>query len=312
VTADAVPRVQADERAGAFARDPARDSRTLRLTDGRTLGFAEYGDVRAPALFFFHGFPGSRLDAPALWRDEPHNVRVIAPDRPGTGLSTLQPRRRLIDWADDVRQLADSLGIARFRVAGFSGGGPFALAAAYGLGDRVIAAACIAGAGPLDTADALAGMNRGNRLLFGMAKHTPVLLRLLALPNARAHVRSPATTYAKALASKGLPAADRDVMSASRFRDISVAAMPEPFRQGVRGFVQEIRMYVHPWGFDPSAIQQPTFFWHGDHDVNVPLPMVRGLAARIAGSALTVCPGEAHLLLPTHWDEAVAQLLAAT
>jgi pimeloyl-ACP methyl ester carboxylesterase len=310
VTGRAVSALHDEERESGVERDVARDSRTLQLTDGRSLGFAEYGNADAPALFFFHGFPGSRLDAPAMWHEEPQNVRVIAPDRPGTGLSTFQPRRRLIDWADDMRQLADSLDIARFRVAGFSGGGPFALATAYGLGDRVIAAACIAGAGPLDTVEAFAGMNRSNRLLFGMAKRTPLLLRLLALPNARTHVRKPAITYAKAMASKGLPASDRDIMSDPRFMEISVAAMPEPFRQGVRGFVQEIRMYVDPWGFDPSAILQSTFFWHGDQDVNVPLPMVRRLAGRIEHSSLTVCPGEAHLLLPKHWDDVVAQLLA--
>lgn len=311
MTVGATSEVHEEERESGFERNVARDSRTVQLTDGRTLGFAEYGNVDAPALLFFHGFPGSRLDPPALWHEEPNNVHVIAPDRPGTGLSTFQPRRRLIDWADDMRQLANSLDIVRFRVAGFSGGGPFALATAYGLGDRVIAAACIAGAGPLDTAEALAGMNRSNRLLFGMAKRTPMLLRLLALPNARTHLRKPATTYTKAMALKGLPASDRDVMSDPRFMEISVAAMPEPFRQGVRGFVQEIRMYLEPWGFDPSAIQQPTFFWHGDHDVNVPLPMVRRLAGRITQSALRVCPGEGHLLLPRHWDEVVVELLAA-
>jgi pimeloyl-ACP methyl ester carboxylesterase len=311
MTADAVPQLQPAGREDGIARDPARDSRTLRLSDGRTLGFAEYGNVNAPALFFFHGFPGSRLDPPALWLEEPQNVRVIAPDRPGGGLSTFQPGRRLIDWADDMRQLADSLDIARFRVAGFSGGGAYALATAYGLGDRVIAAASVAGVGPLDTPEALAGMNRSNRVLFGMAKRTPLLLRLLAVPNARTHVRKPAATFAKAMESKSTPAADRQVMRDARFRELSVAAMPEPFRQGVRGFVHEIRMYVDPWGFDPSAIQQPMLFWHGDQDVNVPLPMVRQLAGRIAQRSLTVCPGEAHLLLPRHWDEVVAKLLAA-
>lgn len=308
--ADAAPPPNAELRQVGFARDPERDTRTLQLSDGRTLAFAEYGNVDAPALFFFHGFPGSRLDPPALWRDEPRDVRVIAPDRPGTGLSTFQPGRRLIDWADDMRQLADSLDIARFRVAGFSGGGPYALAAAHGLGERVIATACIAGAGPLDTPDALAGMNRSNRLLFGMAKRTPLLLRLLAVPNAHSHTRRPAATFAKATASKSTPAADRKVMSDPRFREISVAAMAEPFRQGVRGFVHEIGMYIDAWGFDPSVIQQPTLFWHGDQDVNVPLVMATGLAGRIAHSSLTVCPGEAHLLLPRHWDEVVAQLLA--
>lgn len=312
MTTDAVRAPHAADLDRGFERDPERDSRTLQLPDGRTLGFAEYGRVDASPLFVFHGFPGSRLDAPALWRAEPHDVRVIAPDRPGTGLSTYQPRRRLIDWAEDVRHLADSLGIPRFRVAGFSGGGAYALAAAHGLGDRVIATACIAGVGPLDASEALAGMNRSNRMLFGLARRAPLLLRLIVVPNAQMHKRRPATTYAKAVAASSVPEADREVMRETRFRDISVAAMKEPFRQGVRGFVQEIRLYTDPWGFDPSALRQPTLFWHGDEDVNVPLAMAQRLAGRVPRSSLTVCRGEAHLLLPTHWDEVVAHLLATT
>jgi pimeloyl-ACP methyl ester carboxylesterase len=310
MTVEGIRPLNAGEIEGASAGEVARETRTLQLADGRLLSYVEYGSPDGPALFLFHGFPGSRLDAPALWRGEPHNVRVVAPDRPGTGRSTFQPGRRLIDWADDVRQLADSLDISRFRAIGFSGGGAYALAAAHGLGDRVIAAASVAGVGPLDTREALAGMNRSNRLLFGMARRTPWLLRLLAVPNARTHTHKPAATYAKAMAEKSVPAPDRQVMRDSRFTEISVAAMPEPFRQGVRGFVQELRMYVEPWGFDPSAIQQPTFIWHGDQDVNVPLEMAQRLADRIPNSSLSVCPDEAHLLLPRHWDEVVAQLLA--
>lgn len=291
--------------------DSARDTRTLRLADGRLLGYAEYGSVEGPPLFLFHGFPGSRLDIPAMWYEEPTNVRVIAPDRPGAGLSTFQPRRCLTDWADDIRQLADSLGIGRFLVAGFSGGGPYALAVAFGLRDRVLAAGCIAGVGPIDTPQALAGMTRSNRVLFRLAKSAPLLLRLLVVPNAHTHTRRPATTYATALSAKGLPEADRKAMNAKRFKEISIAAMPEPFRQGVRGFVHELRMYVDPWGFDPSAIEPPVFFWHGDEDVNAPLAMAQELAGRIPHSSLIVCSGEAHVLLPKHWGEVMAKLLAS-
>ena len=121
----------------------ARLDQVIRLADGRVLGYAEYGPVAGPSLFLFHGLPGSRLAVAEMWPEDPVAVRVIAPDRPGAGSSAFQPGRRLTNWADDVRQLADSLGIKRFLVAGFSGGGPHALAVAHGLPDRVIAAGSI-------------------------------------------------------------------------------------------------------------------------------------------------------------------------
>ena len=77
----------------------ARLNQVVHLADGRTLGYAEYGPATGPALFLFHGLPGSRLAAAGMWSMEHPLIRVIAPDRPGFGLSTFQPGRRLTDWA---------------------------------------------------------------------------------------------------------------------------------------------------------------------------------------------------------------------
>ncbi|OQE37547.1 hypothetical protein PENNAL_c0794G03227, partial [Penicillium nalgiovense] len=57
-------------------------------------------------------------------------IRVIAPERPGFGLSTVQPNRRIMDWPADVQALAHYLSLSRFAVMGGSGGGPYALACA--------------------------------------------------------------------------------------------------------------------------------------------------------------------------------------
>ena len=79
------------------------DSQTITLSDGRKLGYAEYGDTDGSPIFYFHGFPGSRIEArlmndPAAAR----NLRLIAVDRPGIGLSDLQPRRRIANHLDEV------------------------------------------------------------------------------------------------------------------------------------------------------------------------------------------------------------------
>src|SRR5581483_9655535 len=94
----------------------------LGLADGRVLGYAEYGDPGGTPLVYLHGFPGSRIAGGVL--DEAARaagVRVLAPDRPGLGLSSPRPGRTLLDLADDVRELADALAIDRFAVVGESG-----------------------------------------------------------------------------------------------------------------------------------------------------------------------------------------------
>ncbi|MFI4992541.1 MAG: alpha/beta fold hydrolase [Solirubrobacterales bacterium] len=72
----------------------ARQAQTLRLCDGRNLGYAEWGSTDGDALLYLHGGLGSRLERHRM--DERYRelgVRLITVDRPGHGLSTYQPTR---------------------------------------------------------------------------------------------------------------------------------------------------------------------------------------------------------------------------
>ncbi len=294
--------------------DAGRLHQAVCLADGRVLGYAEYGPAAGRPLFIFHGLPGSRLAIPELWPQDPDTVRVIAPDRPGMGMSTFQPGRRLTDWADDVRQLADALGIRRFLVAGFSGGGPHALAVAHGLPGRVIAAGCIAGAGPFSTRDArkaLRHANPANRLIFAVARKAPRMLWPLFAQHARSMKRHPGKVVDADARARSLPEADRQALTDPRLRAQIIRAASEAFRQGVKGTVYEARICAQSWGFDPAAIMPPVHLWHGDQDTNVPVGVAQHLAGQIPGSSLTIYPGEGHLIVPKHWDEIVNALLPA-
>ena len=104
---------------------PERSSQVLRLADGRQIGFAEYGDPEGQPVLAIHGTPGSRLmfaltDATARQR----RLRIVAPERPGYGLSDFQLQRSLAEAASDLEQCADALGLHRFALSGVSGGGP--------------------------------------------------------------------------------------------------------------------------------------------------------------------------------------------
>jgi pimeloyl-ACP methyl ester carboxylesterase len=63
---------------------PPTRRQTLRLPDGRRLGFAEWGDPAGRPLFLFHGTPGSRLTRqPVEELTRRQGVRVSTVDRPG-------------------------------------------------------------------------------------------------------------------------------------------------------------------------------------------------------------------------------------
>ncbi len=148
----------------------------LRLADGRQLGYAEYGRPDGIPVFYFHGFPGSRLEARLLHASAARaGVRIIAPDRPGCGLSTYQPRRSLLDWPADVAALADALALSSFGVVGISGGGPYALACAWQLPDRLTSVTLISSLGPLDETGAVQGMGLSDRIFLSLADRLPWL-----------------------------------------------------------------------------------------------------------------------------------------
>jgi pimeloyl-ACP methyl ester carboxylesterase len=121
----------------------------IRLPDGRLLDYAEWGDPSGQPLIYCHSFPGSRAEGRLGDQPAKHaGVRVIAPDRPGMGLSDFQPGRALVDWPDDVGHLADALGLERFAVLGISGGSPYAAVCAWRLPQRLTDVGIVSGIGP--------------------------------------------------------------------------------------------------------------------------------------------------------------------
>ena len=124
--------------------------RIIKLKDGRKLGFCEYGDPKGKPIFYFHGWPASRLSGSETDKAAKKlKIRVISPDRPGFGLSDYKEDRTLLGWADDVLELADQLKIKKFAVMGVSGGGPYSAVCAYKIPERVTKAGIVVGLAPV-------------------------------------------------------------------------------------------------------------------------------------------------------------------
>jgi len=279
----------------------------LTLTDGRQLAYAEFGDPAGKPVFFFHGIPGSRLFHPPDEVTRKAGVRLICTDRPGSGLSTYQPKRRIRDWTRDVNELADELGLERFHVAGHSGGGPYTLACAHDLPGRVRAAAVISGAGLVDSKEALENMTPLNRLAFSLGRHLPwALWRLLTWYFYRKGHKHPEVLFARG--AKDRASADTRILELPGVLQENYASQSEALRQGTRPFALEARLITSPWGFQLEDIRVPVQIWHGTEDVDTPVAMSKGVAARIPNSRLTICPGEAHMLIYTHWQEILTDL----
>src|SRR5258708_21549135 len=96
-------------------------SHTLQLHDGRMLGYAEYGPGEGTPLFYFHGYPGARLEAGFLAKAAAQaGLRLIGVDRPGMGLSSFQAGRHLVAWPEGVAALARHFALSPLAVVGGS------------------------------------------------------------------------------------------------------------------------------------------------------------------------------------------------
>ena len=288
----------------ARTEQDSRRNQTINLRDGRILGYAEYGDPDGVPVLFFHGTPGSRLMAVPAWNDTSLGLRIIAPDRPGIGLSDWKPNRTILDWPDDVAELVDALGLYRFVVGGVSGGGPHSLACAYKLGDRVIRAGVISGAAPIETAADLDGMHGPNKTAFKLARSAPWVLRPLFGVMGFVAKRWPDVAFAE----KAMPAADVEIMKDPALKQALRTEAPEAYRQGARAVALEAVMFARPWGFKLEDVKRPVLLWHGSDDKNAPLAMAKTMEARIPDCTATYYDGDGHLYFFKRWPEIAATL----
>jgi pimeloyl-ACP methyl ester carboxylesterase len=283
-------------------------ARTVTLRDGRKLAYDEHGDPSGRPVFYFHGFPSCRIEAEA-WHEaaKRHNVRLIALDRPGFGQSDYQHDRKIGDWPADVREVAEQLGIRRFRVLGVSGGGPYVAACAAKVPELIERVAIASGWGPADKPTATSGFPRLTRATLALWRLLPVLVQIsiwwLAL-NARWFPRQ-----VLRFSRRRLPQADQDIVDRPPMEKMRTRALREVFRRGSRGPAHELILFSKRWGFRPEDIPIEVLLWHGDADTVIPISMGRYMATVIPRCRATYFPGEGHFLAFARQDEILGALM---
>jgi pimeloyl-ACP methyl ester carboxylesterase len=248
-------------------------------------------------LFFFHGTPGSRLEFSS---DDliikPPGVHFITPERPGYGISDPKPDRELVDWPNDVLELADHLGIDSFAVAGESGGCPHALACAYRCPDRVTMALLLASPCPADFPGATKGMSLGNRLGFVINRYAPWLVRRMMRGYADAFKKDPERFVDDMAAQVSAP--DKALLMKESYRNAIIRGLHEAYRQGSDGQILDVQLIAasRGWGFRFSEISVPVFMWYGEEDTLVSRNMAERLGRELPQCTFYYVPQAGHLL----------------
>lgn len=280
--------------------------RTVSLPDGRTLGYAEYGDPNGRPVVNCHGGLSCHLELePADSAARAAGVRLVAPDRPGIGRSDRRRGRTVGEWADDLAVLADQLGIDHFAVMGWSFGAPYAAACAARLPRRVTSTALVAGAVPLDWPSAGGRYaSRTDAVLARLCRHAP--------PVASSAIRTMGVVAHRAPSRwVRLGAAEMTPSDLASIRRDGATAFAHSIAEGCRrpgGVVDDYLAYELPWGFTYEELVGPVHVWQGTDDTFVSAACSEEAARRIPGSRLTLLPGYGHFLARDHWAQIFAGL----
>lgn len=277
---------------------------------GRTVGVYEYGDPAGRPVLTFHGVPAS--GAGFDWADAParaRGLRVLAPDRPGVGRSTAVDGWGVADYPAMVADLADVLELGRFAVWGYSGGGPYAVATAALLPDRVTATAIAAGMGQVGVWATADDFEKTDRQMIELSAKHPRLARLMMGITGRAARLAPGMavrSFAKQVTGR-----DAEVFTALGSPAETMALFTEAFTNGARGVIDDYRAIGRPWDVDLDAVRGPVRIFQGTADTMVPLRHAEELARRLPGADLVTWPDEGHLGTIAHVDD-ILDWIAAT
>jgi pimeloyl-ACP methyl ester carboxylesterase len=267
---------------------------------GRPLDVRVSGPEGAPVVLLHHGTPGAPLPMPAqLELGAERGLRHVCYARPGCSGSARAEGRRVADCAADAAAVLDAVGADDCMTVGWSGGGPHALACAALLGDRVRAAATLAGVAPSDGEDLdwTAGMGQENIEEFGAARAGENALRPYLEGQLVALQTITGPQVADALGDL-IDEADRRVLHGGAAEALA-AMFRDALARGVDGWLDDDLAFVRPWGFELAAIAVPVTVWQGGQDRMVPAAHGPWLAARIPGAQARFDDAHGHVSLVT-------------
>ena len=297
------------------------ERRSITRPDGRTIDFLVAGPADGLPLVLHEGTPiGLVLYPPTVQAARIRGLRVVLAARPGYEGSTPRPGRRVVDVAADTAAVLDELGADTFVTAGWSGGGPHALACAAALPGRCLAAASIAGVAPYAAKglDWLAGMGPENVAEFGAAVRGEAALTEFLDHEAVMFSTLTGESVAKSLGGLVIEA-DRAVLT-GEFADYVAAGLRASTNSGIAGWRDDDLAFTNDWGFSlgwespglaspdgespdreapdreaPAQAPAPVAVWQGDQDQMVPFAHGQWLAANIPGARVHLMPGDGHL-----------------
>jgi pimeloyl-ACP methyl ester carboxylesterase len=277
---------------------------TITTSDGRSVGFADYGPPDQTAVLYCHGGPGKRLE-PAFIADAAAHagIRLIGIDRPGYGRSTPQPGRTIGGWVPDALAVLDHLDVERFLVVGASTGGAYALAVAS-LSSRVVGAVACCAVTDMRWAEGKAMNVSCHSVWNARDRNEAVAIVTAAFGEHGEQLLPPHGPV-------GFDPSDARFCASPAFLSWWTGFVPEMFTYGPAGYVDDRLADANGWGtFDVTRITCPVVVLHGSSDGLVPVANAHHTAAIVPGARLRTVDGLGHMSILTQVVDVTSELMA--
>ena len=281
----------------------------MKLPDGRTLGFDDVGAADGAALLYVHGTPDSRRSRhPDDGLATDAAVRLVAVDRPGSGLSTPHPSGSVATFADDMAVLARHLGIDRWSVLAWSAGAPFGLAVAARHPHLVSRVTVVAGLPPVDAygRPGLLDGASGDRLTVAElgAELGPQTAAEMLAPMLAPVPCDHALAVEHVLESPD-PVRRAELDAVPGAIDAMADGIVDAVAWGLEALVHEIEVQLRPLDVDLADVTCPVDLRYGSADPSAPQAFGRWYADTLPNATLEVLDGAGHCFVLPHWADAL-------
>lgn len=271
------------------------------------------GESSSRVVVFCHAAPGSGAFDPDPDQTHAHGVQLIAPDRPGYGVSDpVGPDEwsTIVGAADDIAAALASTGTSGpVGAVGWSAGGRVALALAARhpeLVERIVVLATPAPNEevpwiPQEQVDALESL-RGKA---PEAVHAALVEQLSVMfPDGVDNTRPE-----DLLPLLGVGPADEEVLARPGARDRLDGMLAAAYAQGLIGVASDIVGYtLLPWGFEPADVRAKVLLLYGSEDHVANSRHGSWWREQLPDTRLEIVSGVGHLVVIPMWDRVLSYL----
>lgn len=281
------------------------DDHFITLADGRTLCYREYGAPDGFPVIFMHTAPASRQQMHSDTElSTKLGIRLIVPDRPGFGLSTPKPDRKILDWCDDIKQLLKHTGINEFGVIGYGSGTPYALAVAATYPDAVKHISILSAVLPDYSLRDLRGLDIIPRMIYITARNIPSVLVQMVKQSAK-FIKKDMNKYIVVMKNYQSELDQQLLSDPAVMLNLKIVLLDATSLNG-RHYAQDILLQVRNWEFDLAKIETPVRIWHGEHNNQNPIKFAINLSQLLPKCELIRLRDAGHFLIYSkYWKQAL-------